>query len=487
MKKFFVAATGLAALFATSCKKDVSTAKVDKELVIGATVDTLTGDITVNTTVTRTTFLNGIVYVRPGVILTINPGVTILGKTTAFGTLPDVNNLTNNKGTLVVEKGAQLIANGTPSSPIVWTSTNPVGSRNVGDWGGVVLLGDATIRTATNATTNTFEAFTAIPNGRNGYGGSNDADNSGSITYNRIEFAGGVVAAQDREVNGLTLCGVGSGTTLNHIEVLNSGDDAYEFFGGRVNADHLLSFSNKDDDFDFDEGYRGNLQFIIAYRSDVADNSGSEMIELDGNAAALAPGAENLRTRPFITNATLVGPGSATPRVNPGGTAQAGRFDGAVYTRRQGRLVLLSSIIVANAFPTAFATTASTDASFFGPVPPLADGQSAVLNNIFEASSTSIPVALDNNESNAIVPPVGAGTLNSALISELGGKNNSAVSSFAAIGLGGALENTPSSVSFGGGINLASFGLPFVGTFERGGVISGDVWTNSGWISIALN
>ncbi len=482
MKKIFLAAFSLSAatLMFSSCKKDlVKSDEMVKPLVIGASVDTLSGDITVNTTVTRNTFLQGIVYVSPGVTLTINSGVTIIGKTTAFGTVPDLVNLANNKGTLVVRKGAQIIANGTSSSPIVWTSENAAGSRNVGDWGGLVVLGNAPIKTTTGAITNNFEAFFTLTNGKNSYGGTNATDNSGSITYNRFEFGGGTVTAANAEVNGVTLCGVGSGTAFHHIEVSNSGDDGFEFFGGTVNGDHLLSFSNKDDDFDFDEGYRGYLQFIIAYRTDVADNSGSEMIELDGNASAsFFPGT--LRTRPFIANATLIGPASATPRVNPGGTIQAGRFDGGVYTRRNGRLALLNSLIIAQAFPTAFATTATTNASFFGPRPPLDNDSSAVFNNIFQTASAT-PVVIDANEGNPIVP----GTADNALISDLGAKNNTALGTFGDFLLGGVLENTPSSPSFSGGIDLAALGLPFVGTTQRGAVISSDVWTNSGWISIA--
>ena len=481
MKKVLFAACGLASMLAISCKKDIN-ADTQKPLIIGTAVDTLTGDITVNTTVTRNTFLEGIVYVRPGVTLTINPGVTIFGKTTACGVGPDLVNLKNNKGTLVIEKGGKITANGTPSSPIIWTSTNPVGSRNVGDWGGLVLLGDAPITTTSGAHTNNFEAFAALTNGRNGYGGNNAADNSGSVTFNRFEFGGGTVTAPNAEVNGVTFCGVGSGTVFNHVEVSNSGDDAFEFFGGTINVDHLLSFSNKDDDFDFDEGYRGNLQFIIAYRTDVADNSGSEMIELDGNASgSFFPGS--LRTRPFIANATLIGPASATPRANCGGTPADGRFDGGIYVRRNGRLALLNSLVIAQAFPTAFATTGTTNASFFGARPPLDADSSAVFNNIFQTTSAT-PVVIDGNESNPIIAP-SPFTVDNAMINDLVGKGNSALGVFADFNLGGLLENQPSSPSFSGGIDLAALGLPFVGTTQRGAVISSDVWTGGSWISIA--
>ncbi len=499
MKKILFAAFGFAAIFASSCKKSADLkADVEKPLITGVTLDTLRGDITTNTTVTKNTFLDGIVYVRPNVTLTINPGITIYGRTTAFGTAPDLVNLENNKGTLVVERGGKLMAVGTASQPIIWTSYNTFLNlpRNVGDWGGPVLLGAAPIKTATGATTNDFEAFALLTNGRNNYGGTNAADNSGTIVYNRFEFGGGTVTAPNAEVNGFTLCGVGSGTTINHVEVLNAGDDGFEFFGGTVNADHLLSYSNKDDDFDFDEGYRGNLQFIIAYRTDVADNSGSELIELDNNSAGnVYPGM--LRTRPFIANATLIGPASATTRVNPGGTSQAGRFDGGVYVRREGRLVLLNSLIIAQAEPTALAGTVvassghQTFFSFFGPVPPPLDNDSsAFLNNIFQTASATAVIA-DDDDSNPIVDGSPAslptGKTVTDLINYLGGIGNTSLATFASFNLGAQLQNQNSSPSKTGGINLATYGLPFVGTTERGGVISTDVWTNSAWISIALN
>ena len=309
MKKLFFAAAGIAIVFASACKKDFVT-KESKPLLPGATVDTLTGEITVNTTVTKTTYLRGIVIVKPGITLTVNAGVTIKGS--PGGALPDLLNFENNKGTLVVEKGGILIANGTPTNPIVWTSNQPAGSRNFGDWGGIVVLGNAPIVTNTGAATQTYEAFkTATPDPRFSYGGSNPTENSGSITYNRIEFAGGVVLIVNQEVNGLTFGGVGSGTTVHHVEVMHSGDDGFEFFGGRVNAHHLLSYGTKDDDFDFDEAYQGALQFIIAYRTDLADVSGSEMIESDNNSASADFGPN---TTAFIGNATLVGPTSLVVR-----------------------------------------------------------------------------------------------------------------------------------------------------------------------------
>jgi len=480
MKKVFIAALGAAVVFASSCKKDSQTSvdslgSTQKELVVTTTVDTLKGDITVNTTVTKTTYLQGIVYVRPGVTLTVNPGVTIKGSNETTS-LPDPVNLENNKGTLVVEKGGKLIANGTATSPIVWTSEKAVGSRNFGDWGGIVILGQAPIIANVGgvlATSNTFEAFTAIANGRNTYGGTNAADNSGSMKFNRIEFAGGVVAAQNREVNGLTLCGVGSGTVLSHIEVLNSGDDAFEFFGGRVNADHLLSFGNKDDDFDFDEAYEGNLQFIIAYRTDLADNSGSEMIELDNNSSS-ANLVGTSRSRPFIANATFVGPASLA--VRPGVT---GRFDGGILVRRGANLRFVNSIVSPGAMPNMFITTPTTDAQFIGTDPALAN-TSIALSNLFEPGTASERTRLSSIEGN---PPLT--TFNAPLQAEFIADGNSYLASYAAFKLDGVLKPLIGSPALAGGFNLAPYG--FVGTTQRGAIRTTDVWTTGAWLSIAAN
>jgi hypothetical protein len=485
MKKTLFAVLGFSALLATSCKKNMDTVAVEKPLFPGATVDTIRGVLTGVTTLTKNTFIDGIVYVDNGATINIPAGITLFGKTTPFGTAPDLVNLANNKGTLLIQRGGTINAAGTASSPIIWTSTNAIGSRNPGDWGGLVICGDAPIVTSTGAFTNNFEAFAALTNGRNGYGGTTVNSNSGVVTYNRFEFGGGTVTALNAEVNGLTLCGVGNGTVLNHIEVLNSGDDGFEWFGGTVNADHLLSFSNKDDDFDFDENFNGNLQFIFGYRSDLADNSGSELIELDNNnGAPLYFFGAQTRTRPFIANATLIGPASLTPRVNPGGATQAGRFDAGVYVRRGGRIILLNSIIAGEGLPAVFATTPTTSASF-GPIAPPPTGGSLVAYNIFQTTSAT-PVVEDNNEGNPIIP----GGTSPGIIANLGGNSNVLANSntIAGIGLGGLFENLPTSQSFTGGIDLAAAGVPgFVGTTQCGAVLSNDVWTSGAWISIASN
>lgn len=479
MKKLIFAAMGVATIFASSCKKDVSGSD-EKPLIPGTTVDTLRGEITVNTTVTRTTYLQGMVYVKPGITLTVNAGVTIKGS--PGGVVPDTVNLVNNKGTLIVEKGGKLIANGTPTSPIVWTSSAAPGARNYGDWGGIVLFGNAPIKTATGATQNTYEAFAAT-DPRNLYGGSDPNDNSGSITYNRIEFGGGVVLRPNQEVNGLTFSGVGRGTVVHHVEVLNSGDDAFEFFGGTVNAHHLLSFGNKDDDYDFDEAYSGNLQFIIAFRTDLADNSGSEIVELDNNAAAADFFPATNHTTPTIVNATFIGPHSLAVRAGSGG-----RFDAAVYVRREGRIRLANSLIISDSLPAALAFTPTTRNAVDN-ISPSTPDHSFIRYNIFQTYSPTA-VTWDNDESNPIVDGTSTAAFDGLLVGELasGTQGNSALTHPADFKLDGFLKPLAGSPALSGGVALNGLDPFFVGTTQRGAVITSDPWTSTGsWISIASN
>ncbi|MDO6430400.1 hypothetical protein Q4E93_07375 [Flavitalea sp. BT771] len=472
MKKLIFACMGVAVIFASSCKKDGF--HESKELVSGGAsgVDTLVGTISHDTTVVRTTYLKGIVYVAPGVTLRINAGVTIKGS--AGSVAPDTVNLANNKGTLVIQKGAKIIANGTPTSPIVWTSTKPAGSRHFGDWGGLVLLGNATIHTATGATTNTFEALPSS-DPRNSYGGTNDADNSGSVTYNRFEFGGGVVLKPNQEVNGVTFCGVGNGTVFNHVEVSNSGDDGFEWFGGSVNCDHLLDFSPKDDEYDFDEGYHGNLQFIIAYRLNINDNSGSHGIESDNDASGTAVGPHTL---PFIANATFIGPADTASATGDG---NHNYYDGEIFFRRNSRLRLVNSLIIAQAQPWAVVSTPTTK-------PLVAKNASLsdsvlIAYNIFQTNSAH-PIVSSSIEGNPAVVTDDAATLG-----KLAGLNNTALGAFGDFKLDGALKPLPGSPALSGGVNLAALGLTqFVGTTQRGAVLSTDAWTTTGtWLSTSTN
>ncbi len=485
MKKIIYLALG-ATMLVASCKKNDF--KSDKELIPSgnpAIRDTLALEVTVNTTVTKDTYLDGIVYVKPGVTLTINPGVKIFGSNGPA--IPDTTNPRNNKGTLCIEKGGKLIANGTPTQPIIWTSEKPAGTRAYGDWGGVVLYGKAPIhRAGTGANNGLFEAFDFKPDERNRYGGTDSLDNSGSITYNRFEFGGGVVYQVDKEVNGLTLCGVGAATTINHDEVLYAGDDAVEFFGGTVNVDHFLSFQPHDDCFDFDEGYHGNLQFIIAYQAGNCDNSGSHLVETDNDATPTAFGP---LTKAFIANATFVGP-TTVQQFNGTGSFY---YDGGFDIRRNSRLVFVNSLVAAQKQPFLFVLTAAAStpvarqtANLVASAPGLNDSIT-IAYNLIQADSLQKAAVVSPKEGN----PTPLNLLNDAgLVSKIGSSANAngVLTTFASFKLGSFLEPLAGSPALTGGANLAALGLPFfAGTTQRGAIRTTDIWTNSPWISIANN
>ena len=207
--------------------------------------------------------LKGYVYVTNGTTLTIDPGVIVRGDK-------------NTKGSLIIERGAKIMAIGTAAAPIVFTSAQPAGQRSYGDWGGVILCGKAPV--------NWTAGQAQVEGGpRSIYGGTDPADNSGTLRYVRIEFPG-IAFSPNNEINGLTLCGVGTGTSIDHIQVSYSGDDSYEWFGGTVNAKYLVAFAGWDDDFDTDNGYAGNNQYGIGLRDPfAADQSGSKAFESDSS------------------------------------------------------------------------------------------------------------------------------------------------------------------------------------------------------------
>lgn len=496
MKKIIYSALGLAtvALIAISCKKDLDKT-VEKPYipVAGAVLDTLVGEITVNTTVTENTYLYGLVYVKPGVTLTINPGVTIYGSVNTNGGAFDPVNAYKNKGSLLIEAGAKLNAIGTCAQPIVFTSDNAItaGSRKAGDWGGVVIYGKGKIHKASGATNGRFEAFDIVPTDtRNFYGGTDSLDNSGTLSYVRIEFAGGVVTEANKEINGLTLCGVGQGTTIDHIEILKSGDDGIEFFGGEVNAKYVLTYGTKDDDYDFDEGYDGNLQFIIAVRDTSADNSGSEMIEADNDASASLNGPF---TAPFIANATLIGPTTnKTLTSNP-----SSYFNGAIHDRRRVSLRLVNSYVIANAmnYGIIFTPTTGTAGSLLLSSPSLAVPSNLQYNNIYQINKPGFDgVAVANTAEGS--PSNFSLSNNGTLVSAILATANNGLVAQSDFNLGGTLENTAATPFLTGGTDLAAAGLPFfTGTNQRGAVPSDNNWVAaafscgaaSPWISIATN
>jgi hypothetical protein len=282
-----------------------------------ATTETIpAGDITTNTTLTadKVYLLDGWVYVKAGATLTIEAGTIIRGSKA-------------NKGAIIVEKGANIIAEGTAENPIVFTSNQAVGSRSYGDWGGIIILGNATVN----------KIDPVIEGGPTStYGGSNDADTSGILKYVRIEFPG-IAFQPDKEINGLTMGGVGSGTTLDYIQVSYCGDDSYEWFGGTVNAKHLIAYRGWDDDFDTDYGYRGMVQFAVSLRDpDIADaGSGSNSFESDNDGTGTDASPV---TEPVFSNVSSFG-----PLVTPGTTINP-NYKRAMHLRRNTRLSIFNSL-----------------------------------------------------------------------------------------------------------------------------------------------
>jgi hypothetical protein len=296
---------------------------------------TISSNITSNTTWTsgNTYLLTGNIVVTSGHTLTIQPGTVIRGDK-------------NSKACLIIAAGAQINAQGTASQPIVFTSNEePSGNgRAPADWGGVILLGNGTINTAcatcgTSPKTNYIEGFaTNFPEIL--YGGSNNTESSGIMSYCRIEFAGVALSTTpNSEINGLTFGGVGSGTQIDHIQVSFSGDDSYEFFGGAVDAKYLIAFRGLDDDFDTDFGYAGRIQFGLAVKDkDISDAAGdSNAFESDNSN----PGLGNQPiTRAIFSNMTIIGPKRDGNTALPVGE----KFERAIFTRRNTAISIHNSV-----------------------------------------------------------------------------------------------------------------------------------------------
>ena len=345
MKQLFI--LSLAFLAVTGCRKIETDGEkeifvVTKEVApVGVVSNTviLTGVITKDVTLLAkdVNYLSGLVYVTKGVTLTVEEGAKVQGKSGA------------NVAALVICRGGKLIAKGTADKPIVFTSAQP--NPASGDWGGIVLLGTATVNQSLPWKGTTYKGLTSVEGGVNdavvGYGlaGSgdpdfptgNDADNSGTLQYVRIEYAG-YAYLPDNELNSLTMAGVGNGTTIDHIQVTYAKDDAYEWFGGTVNCKYLIAYKTQDDDFDTDFGYSGNVQFGIALRDSlIADISKSEAFESDndGSGRDYTP-----KTTAVFSNMTAIG-----PRINPKTGVGNSLFYAGAQIRRNSGISIQNSII----------------------------------------------------------------------------------------------------------------------------------------------
>ncbi|WP_281336776.1 T9SS type A sorting domain-containing protein [Flavobacterium eburneipallidum] len=296
--------------------------------VYPAVTQTVSANITTNTTWTTGNVyaLGGQIYVKNNATLTIQPGVIIRSTAPGSG--------------LFVTKGAKVIAEGTAASPIVFTSGFAAGSRSRGDWGGVILMGKGAYNI--NSGVNNIEGITPTADTEFGGGSApDDTDSSGTLKYVRIEFAG-YNYGTNQEINGLTMGAVGSGTTIDFVQVSYANDDSFEWFGGAVNCSHLVAYRGLDDDFDADNGFSGKVQFGLAVKEPaIADISDSNCFESDNNSTSTAG---TKFTSAIFSNFTLVGP---TYRATlPNGGTLADRHRRGAHIRRNTQIQIWNSIFM---------------------------------------------------------------------------------------------------------------------------------------------
>ncbi|PQB08414.1 hypothetical protein BST83_15740 [Polaribacter filamentus] len=272
MKKTILSIVTIASLVFTGCSlSEDDNTPVDGGVITAQNLaGNLTSDLTIKSGIAHN--LTGALLVKDGATLTIEAGTTI--NALAGGT--DVY--------ILVEKGGKLIADGTAANPIKFTSS--VTSPKAGDWGGIILNGNAPLSRQSGSDSN---AATEIKNSIL-FGGSDAADNSGILNYVILEYTGARID-DEAEHNGLTLNGVGSGTTISNIAIFNGDDDAIEFFGGTVNATNILVVNAKDDMFDFTQGYAGTCTNLYGVRENgyTAVTSDPRGIEADGNLDGNSP------------------------------------------------------------------------------------------------------------------------------------------------------------------------------------------------------
>jgi len=292
---------------------------------------------TYNMTANNTYLLDGYVFVEDGAVLNIEAGTVIKGKET-----PTTN---DNCSALIIAQGGKIFATGTASDPIIFTAESDDLSipddltfSDRGLWGGILLLGKAIINT-----TSGIGQVEGIPTTepRGAYGGGStpdDNDNSGVMTYVSVRHGGHELGAgSGNEINGITFGAVGSGTTIDHIEVFANFDDGYEWFGGTVNTKYLVSAFCADDGFDYDEGFRGMHQFWFAIKDPI--DGGGRMAEQDGGTT---PEDGQPYAIPIIYNATYIGPGASSTPQGDGGEAMifrdnaGGKYYNSIITEYNG-------------------------------------------------------------------------------------------------------------------------------------------------------
>lgn len=460
------------ALNLSSCKNDdmasVNAATLAKSRAMvnscGCSVvglDTLPQLITANRTLScdTTYILTQKTYVTNGATLTIPAGTIIKGVKNSEPALASA---------LIITKGSKLIANGEADCPIVFTSNEA--EPAVGDWGGVVLLGRAPINQDTTTVTIEGIDLPTLPAGVDiHYGGNISDNNSGSLTYVRVEYAGAAISDAN-ELNSFTFGGVGSGTTLEHLQAYYGADDAFEFFGGTVNAKYLIATAANDDAFDFDFGYRGKLQFLVAVLDPSAPySSNANGIECDNDGTGTLA---NPFTRPVISNMTVVG--TSNGATSGGGTVLYG-----AHYRRSTRFVLRNSVLYGYKGKTATPVVINLDGS-----------------NVYSNLGKNLSNTLSNDSSymayNVIGLISGANAYNPAIPVTVGDSVRTTSAMVLAYPLTASRYFSTSYKGLSPTGNPALSGADFTGldgffttTTYKGGVSDGNYWITDSWVNSA--
>lgn len=309
----------------TSCSNEDETIPVVNNVRATETLSSIiSADKTLYSNVTYQ--LSGKTYVTNGATLTIQPGTRIEGLYSSDNTKASA---------LIITRGCKIMAQGTADQPIVFTAQN--GQK--GGWGGLVILGKAVVNQGTECAIEGIDASTAPAGVDIHFGGTNDNDNSGVLSYVRVEYAGASIAA-DNELNAFTFGGVGRGTRLDHCQAFHGADDAFEFFGGCVNGKYLVSTATDDDGLDFDWGYTGTIQYgLITIEPTMKYSKDPNGVECDNdvNSSSLTP-----FTHPVLSNLTIKG-------TTKGQVAQVGKSGTALKSctdfRRNCEFTLINSVV----------------------------------------------------------------------------------------------------------------------------------------------
>jgi hypothetical protein len=412
--------------------------------------------------------INGLTFVEPGAILTVAAGATIKGQ------------ITNPPSALVVKTGARINAVGTVGSPITWTSAATAGSRQRQDWGGVNILGKAPV----NQPGITLEGFDPNVSGLI-YGGSDQNDFSGCLSYNRIFFSGREFTT-DNELNGLTMAGVGRKTQIDHVQAHFGFDDCIEWFGGTVNSSFMVASACGDDGFDSQLGTVGALQFgLIVDEANSLETPGSNGFEMDNSEF----GATNTPVNnPKYCNVTAIGTRYSTD--NPTVTNSFG-----ILSRRGNSMTIANSIVTHwrgggyTLRDAATATHACTNSSTLNAAAPV--GQ--IINSIFEDNGSGGAAHAVNDAS---CPNAGACTCSAqehfALLQA--SKNVLTTADSTIDNIGGKVFPPTGLVPPGGSlaathphadcttIDSSFVSAPYIGAFQPGGTD----WT-AGWTAYPFN